>query len=72
MSAARSGSMNRPPKQSMLASLCSRASRAVSSFQQRAARAPGILFAAIDTPIPDPQITHFDAKSQKLVLGFFF
>ena len=39
------------------ASLCSRASDAVSVFQPSAQRAPGTLFAAICSPLPDPPIT---------------
>ena len=40
-----------------LASLCSRASSAVSMFQASAARTPGTLFAAICSPLPEPPIT---------------
>ena len=39
------------------ASLCSRASDAVSVFQPSAQRAPGTLFAAICSPLPEPPIT---------------
>ena len=39
------------------ASLCSRASRAVSSLQTSAARMPVTLLAAICSPLPDPPIT---------------
>src|SRR4051812_50067264 len=40
-----------------LASLCSRASRAVSGFQASAARVPGTLLAAICSPLPEPPMT---------------
>jgi hypothetical protein len=47
----------RPPSASTFASLCSRASRAVSSPHTTAARTPAWRLAAIETPIPVPQIT---------------
>ena len=47
----------RAPRLSTLASLCCRASWAVSSVQASAARIPGILFEAICSPFPDPPIT---------------
>ena len=47
----------RAPRLSTLASLCSRASRAVSVLQAIAARTPRILLAAIASPLPDPPIT---------------
>ena len=47
----------RAPRLSTLASLCCRASWAVSSVQASAARMPGILFAAICSPLPEPPIT---------------
>ena len=47
----------RAPRLSTLASLCRRASWAVSSVQATAARMPGILFEAICSPLPEPPIT---------------
>ena len=40
-----------------LASLCSRASVAISTDQASAARTPGTLLAAICSPLPEPPIT---------------
>ncbi len=48
---------SRAPRLSTFASLCSRASRAVSSVQASAARMPGTLLAAICSPLPEPPIT---------------
>jgi len=45
----------RPPRQRILASLCSRESFAVSTLYVTAARMPFTLFAAKDMPIPVPQ-----------------
>ncbi len=47
----------RAPRLTTLASLCSRASRAVSADQASAARIPLTLLAAICSPLPDPPIT---------------
>ena len=47
----------RPPTEITLASLCRRASTAVSSFQASAARTPGTLLAAIASPLPEPPMT---------------
>ncbi len=47
----------RAPILATFASLCSRASRAVSIFQTRAARTPVTLFAAMASPLPDPPMT---------------
>ena len=47
----------RPPMATTLASLCSRASVAVSTDQASAARTPGTLLAAICSPLPEPPIT---------------
>ena len=47
----------RAPRLSTFASLCWRASRAVSVVQASAARMPGTLFAAICSPLPEPPIT---------------
>ena len=48
---------SRPPTETTLASLCSRASTAVSSDHTSADRTPRTLFAAICSPLPDPPIT---------------
>jgi hypothetical protein len=47
----------RPPTETTLASLCWRASLAVSVFQTSAARTPGTLLAAICSPFPEPPMT---------------
>ncbi len=47
----------RAPSAMTLASLCSRASFAVSSFQTSAARTPLTLLAAIASPLPEPPTT---------------
>ena len=47
----------RPPTETTLASLCSRASAAVSSDQASAHRMPSTLLAAICSPLPEPPIT---------------
>jgi hypothetical protein len=50
-----SGGVVRAPIASTFASLCWRASRAVSSDQATAARTPGTLLAVIAMPVPEPQ-----------------
>src|SRR3954470_22405353 len=47
----------RAPTATTFASLCWRASSAVSLFHTRAARTPGTLFAAICSPLPEPPMT---------------
>ena len=47
----------RPPTETTLASLCSRARTAVSSLHTSAARTPLTLLAAICSPLPEPPIT---------------
>ena len=47
----------RPPTEITFASLCSRASTAMSAFHTSAARTPFTLLAAICSPLPDPPIT---------------
>jgi hypothetical protein len=47
---------NRAGMQRILALLCWRAKRAISSVQHIAARIPAYLFAVIATPFADPQI----------------
>ena len=47
----------RPPTETTLASLCSRARTAVSSDQTSAQRMPTTLLAAICSPLPEPPIT---------------
>ena len=47
----------RPPMPITCALLCWRASDAVSTLQASAQRAPGTLFAAICSPLPEPPIT---------------
>jgi hypothetical protein len=54
---AASGVYMRAPRLRTLASLCWRASWAVSSVQATAARMPGSLFAAICSPLPEPPMT---------------
>ena len=47
----------RPPTEITFASLCSRASAAVSSLHTSAARTPSTLLAAICSPLPEPPMT---------------
>ena len=57
ISTARSASSSRAPRHRTLASSSSRERRAASGSWQREARMPRILFAAMDAPVPLPQIS---------------
>ncbi len=57
ISTASSNVCMRPPTDTTCASLCSRASRAVSTLHASAARMPRTLFAAICSPLPEPPMT---------------
>ena len=56
MALARSGPMMRSPRHSTLAPLCRRLMRAMCSLAHRAARMPFTRLAAMDMPMPDPQM----------------
>src|SRR4029077_20643969 len=57
ISSARFSSISRSPRESTLASLCWRESRALSKFQHSAQRTPCTLFATIASPLPEPPKT---------------
>ena len=59
----------RPPTETTLASLCSRASAAVSSDQARAERTPRTLLAAICSPLPGAADDHAERLDPGLLVG---